>query len=158
MSRSYYSDKNRNKNDPRLKALLAETDKLTDKMNDNIEKAYNTMGNLDNTQATSRKLLMGARKFNKRAKQSACRQCCIRWKAKMIWINVAILVFSIILMVVVKFVGICQDEFEPCPVMENPEFYLVAVMGVSLIFLAVLIFANLKVCCRCCETCHTCCD
>ena len=39
-------------------------------------------------------------------------------------------------MVVVKFVGICQDEFEPCPVMENPEFYLVAVMGVSLIFLA----------------------
>ena len=73
-------------------------------MNDNIEKAYNTMGNLDNTQATSRKLLMGARKFNKR-KQSACRQCCIHDGKQDDSINVY-LVFSIILMVVVKFVGI----------------------------------------------------
>tara|TARA_E500000178_G_scaffold263423_1_gene260521 strand:- start:28 stop:492 length:465 start_codon:yes stop_codon:yes gene_type:complete len=150
--------KNHNKNDPRLKALISETDKLTDLMNNNIEKAYNTMDDIEDTRIKSRKLLIGAKKFNKQAKKSACRQCCLRWKSKLIWINIALLVLTIILMCVVKFVGICQDEFEPCPVMENPEFYLVAVMGSSLIFLSVLIFVNLKHCCRCFETCHTCCD
>ena len=140
-----------------IKALISETDKLTDLMNNNIEKAYNTMDDIEDTRIKSRKLLIGAKKFNKQAKKSACRQCCLRWKSKLIWINIALLVLTIILMCVVKFVGICQDEFEPCPVMENPEFYLVAVMGSSLIFLSVLIFVNLKHCCRCFETCHTCC-
>ena len=116
------------------------------------------MDDIEDTRIKSRKLLIGAKKFNKQAKKSACRQCCLRWKSKLIWINIALLVLTIILMCVVKFVGICQDEFEPCPVMENPEFYLVAVMGKSLIFLSVLIFVNLKHCCRCFETCHTCCD
>ena len=148
----------RNKNDPRLKALIDETDKLTDLMSDNIEKAYNTMDNLDDTRIKSRKLLIGAKKFNKQAKKSACRQCCIRWKGKLIWINIAILILSVILMIVVKYVGICQDEFEPCKIFENPEFYLVAVMGISLIFLCILIFVSLKSCCRCFEECHTCCD
>ena len=142
----------------RMNRLITETDKLTQQMNDHIGRSYRTLENLENVADASNRLVDTTRQFHKKTKQARCRQCCKRIKGKLTWVTLALTVFCIAMMVVTKYAGICQDEFDPCPVMENPEFYLVAVMGVCIITLGVLFFVNMKMCCLCFEYCNTCCD
>ena len=146
-----------NKNE-RVKRLLTETDRLAQQMNDQIERSYRTLENLEDVADASATLVDTTRKFHKKTKQARCRQCCKRIKGKMTWVTLALTVFCIIMMVVMKYAHICQDEFDPCPVLENPEFYLVTVMGICIIILTVLFFVNMKMCCLCFEYCNTCCD
>ena len=152
------SSTGQSKDSARVKRLLKETDALTSQMGSHIEKSYRALEDLETASAATTRLVAGSKRFHKTSKNAKCRACCKAWKIRLMWINAGLLVLSVVMIVIVKFAGICQDAFKSCEVTENPEFYLVCVLGTSLMCLTVLWLVNMKVCCLCFERCNTLCD